>query len=120
MKKIFLYLFIVFIIILSFIYLYNSRIDFYNIEFLHPLFWFLIPVTCLLFFCIFLKNIKSKSVLVSLLFFGITSFAILAAVDPFCSGIVCFDRSQTALILSSLFSFIYFIILLIKNKKKTP
>ncbi len=119
MKKPFFLSVIISILFLTFVYFRSSNINFYNTEFLHPLFWLLIPVTCLLFLCIFLRGIKPKSVFVSIFIFGVLSFLILSAVDPVCSGIVCYDRSTSALLISSLFSIAYFIILLFKNRKQS-
>ena len=119
MKKIFIFPVIIFIMFLVFVYFRSPYIDFYNTEFLHPLFWLLVPITCLLFLCVFLRNIRPQSVFIILLIFGVLSFIILSAIDSTCSQIVCYDRSTSALILSSLFSTIYFIVLLFQNKKQS-
>ena len=105
---------ILFIIIMNFPYL-NP----YNTELFHPMFGVLLPLTLLIFFSGFLKNIKYKSVLLIIIIFIIIDTIILSQINPICSGIVCYDRSTSALILSSLFSIVYFIFLLFKNKKQS-
>ncbi len=117
MKKIFILPIVVFVVYLFFVYFASPYINFYNTEFLHPLFWFLIPITLLLFLCIFIKNIKPKDVFFTILVFGILDFIILLNIETTCSTIFCFQRTVVALITSSLFSIIYFIVLLVKNKK---
>lgn len=119
MKIKFIYPVVIFIILLIFIYFSSPYINFYNTEFLHPLFWTLVPVTCLLFLCIFLKRINPKPVFITILIFGVIDFIILSGISTTCSQIVCYDRNISALILSSLFSIIYLIILLVKNKKQS-
>ncbi len=116
MKKKFIYLVLASVVLLFYIYFSSPYINFYNVEFLHPLFWALIPITCLLFFCIFLKHITQKSFFLTLLIFGVIDFIILSGIETTCSQIVCYDRNASALILSSLFSVIYFIVLLLKNR----
>ena len=118
MKKPFIVTVVIFIILLIYIYFSSSYINFYNTEFLHPLFWTLIPLTCLLFLCIFLKRITPKSVLITILSFGVVDFIILFGIPTTCSQIVCYDRNTSALIISSLFSIVYFIVLLFQNKSK--
>ena len=115
--KIFITPVIVFVLLDIFIYMASPYIDFYNVEFLHPLFWTLLPLTILLFLSSFLKNIKPKFVFTTIGIFCIADFVLLFQIDPVCSQIVCFDRNISALIFSSLFSLIYFIVLLVKNKK---
>lgn len=100
------------------IYAVNPHIDFYNVEFLHPLFLTLIPIAFLLFLCNFLRNVRPQNVFAVLAIFGVADFVLLSMVEPLCSAIVCFNRTLSALILSSLFSIIYFIVLLFKNHKK--
>ena len=39
---------------------------------------------------------------------------ILSGINPICSQIVCYDRSNVALILSSIFSIVSFIVLFLK------
>jgi hypothetical protein len=119
MKKIFIFPVVLFVVIMLIIYLNFSYLNPYNTELFHPMFSVLLPLTILLFLCIFLKNIKPKFVLLTIAIFGVLDFLLLSTVDPLCSQIVCIDRSQTALFWSSLFSFIYFIILLFQNRKKS-
>ncbi len=91
----------------------------HNTDLFHPMFGVLLPLTLLMFFCGFLKSIRYKSVLVTMIIFIILEAIILSGIDPICSQIVCYDRTMSALIFSSLFSIIYFIILFLKNRKKS-
>jgi FtsH-binding integral membrane protein len=91
----------------------------YNTDLFHPIFGALLPLTLLMFFSGFLKSIKYRSVLMTLVIFIAMEAIILSQVESVCSGIVCYDRTTSALILSSLFSIIYFIALLLKNKKQS-
>ena len=117
-RKILFSVVMLFIIIDFFIYFYLPSINFYNIEFIQPLFWTLIPLIFLLFLLSFLKNINLKSVLTTILIFGIVVFFIISQTDSICSQIICLDRNLAALILSSIFSIIYFIVQFIKNRKQ--
>ena len=119
MKKIFICLTLISLMLLVYIYFSSPYLNFYNVEFLHPLFWTLIPITCLLFLCIFLNNISQRSFFSVLAIFGVIDFIILSEINTTCSQIVCYDRSSSALLLSSLFSIIFFIILLFRNKKQS-
>ena len=118
MKKPFVFLEIIFIILLALIYFGSTYVNFYNIEFLHPLFWLLVPITFLGFFCIWLKNINFRYFFLVITLFLFVSFTVLSFVDPICRQIICFDRNVLALILSFLFSVIYFIVILFQNKNK--
>jgi len=120
MKKIFILPIVISVLLMFVIYFGSPYIDFYNVEFLHPLYWTLIPITCLLFLCIFLKNIKTSSVFLTLLVFGVIDFLILSQIPPLCSQIFCIYRNYAAIIFSTLFSIIYFIILLFLNRKNKP
>lgn len=106
------FLLVLFIIIKNFSYL-NP----YNTEIFHPLFGVLLPLTILLFLSSFLKNVKPKSVLSAIFIFLFFVFIILSGIEPICSAIVCYDRSTLALVLSSLFSAVYFIVQYFKNRK---
>ncbi len=117
MKKIFILPVVVFVTYLFFVYFASPYINFYNTEFLHPLYWFLIPITLLLFLCIFLKNIKPKNVFLTILVFGVLDSIVLVGVGSICYSIVCYQRTLVALVTSSLFSIIYFIVLLVRNRK---
>ena len=119
MKKSFVVVTILFVLVLFIIIMNFHYLNPYNTELFHPVFGALLPLTVLMFLCIFLKNINPKSVFLALLILGVIDFIILSAIQPICSGIVCYDRTQMALIISSLFSVIYFIVLLFKNKKKS-
>lgn len=119
MKKKLIYLELFFIILLFYIYFASPYISFYNTEFLHPLFWTLMPLACLLLFCVFLKNINPKLFFLTLIIFGIIDFIILFGIKTTCSQVVCYDRNSSALILSSLFSVIFFIVLFLKNRKQS-
>ncbi len=88
-----------------------------GIKFVQPLFWMLLPLTILLFLCNFLKNIQPKQVLSVIIIFIVIVSVVLTQIPPICSGLICYDRAGWALGLSSIFSIIYFIILLIKNRK---
>lgn len=96
-----------------------SYLNPYNAEFFHPLFGTLLPLTLLLFFSSFLKNITQKSFFLTLLVFGIIDFIVLSGIETTCSQIGCYDRNASALILSSLFSIVYFIILWLKSRKQS-
>lgn len=115
MKKLFIFLALISVVLLFCIYFSSPYINFYNSEFLHPLFWTLIPLTVLFFLSSFLKNIKPKPVFLTIFIFSIIAFIILSQVDTTCSPIVCIDRNFGALMLSSLFSIVCFIVLFIKN-----
>jgi|SRR3989344_4988471 len=117
-QKLFMLPVIIFLSLIVFIYFSSSYINFYNSEFLHPLFWILIPLTALFFLSSFLSNISLKYIFLTTLVFGIIAFIILSQVDTTCSPIVCIDRNFAALLLSSLFSIICFIILFFKNRKQ--
>jgi hypothetical protein len=117
MKKPFVFLVAVFIVIMGVIYLNISYLNIYNTDIFHPLFGALLPLVFLLFFSSFLKNIRSSAFFTALAVFIIIEFVLLSQIEPICSQLICYDRTQAALILSSLFSIIYFIVLLIKNKK---
>ncbi len=106
-----------FVLVMLVIYLNISYFSIYNTELFHPMFGTLLPLTLLLFLAGFLKNIKPKLVFLTVIIFGVIDFILLSKVEPLCSGIVCFDRTLMALVLSSLFSVIYFIVLLFQNKK---
>lgn len=114
-------IFLLFIIILTLVdilvYFSSPYINFYNSEFLHPLFWFLIPLIILFFLSSFLSHIQVKKFLFGIFLFSVISFIILSQVSTTCSPIVCIDRNFGALILSSVFSIIYFVIQFLKNKK---
>lgn len=99
------------------IYKINPKIDFYNTQFLHPLFWFLLPTAIFLFFCSFLKNIKPKYVFMNLGIVFVIFFFISIGLSLECSIVMCFSRGGIMLFLSSIFSVIYFILLLIKNRR---
>ena len=117
MKKIFIVPIIAFLLYIFGVHFGSPYIDFYNVEFLHPLYWTLIPITCLLFLCIFLKNIKPRSVFLTLLVFGVIDFLLLSQIPPLCSQIFCIYRDYAAIIISSIFSAIHFVFLLFQNKK---
>lgn len=119
MKKSFIFTAMVFVLILFIIISNLSYLNPYNTDFFHPLFGVLLPLTLLLFFSSFLKNVQSKSVFISISIFCVIIFIILAAIEPVCSTIVCYDRNSLALIISSLFSVVYFIVLLFKNRKQS-
>ncbi len=118
MKKIFIPIILLFLVCIFGIYFGSPYIDFYNIEFLHPLLWTLVPVTILLFLSIFLRNVKTREIFSTIIVFGIIDFIILSQVAPLCSPIFCFDRSTASIVISSIFSVVYFIVLLFKNRKK--
>lgn len=118
MKKIFIITTIFLVLILLIIIMNFQYLNPYNTELFHPIFGALLPLAFLFFFCIFLKNVNPKYVFLTVFIFGVLSFIILSATDSTCSQIVCYDRSTLALILSSSFSIIYFIILLFQNKKQ--
>ena len=117
-KKIFIVIAIPFLLFVFLIYLFLPKISFYNVEFIQPLFWTLLPLIVLLFLLSFLKSIKTKQALILIAIFLIIDFFILFQIDTTCSQIICFGRNLSALLLSSLFSMIYFIIQFIKNKKQ--
>lgn len=118
-NKTFLLPIIFFILVDVSIYYLSPNISFYNSEFLHPLFWFLIPLTILYFLASFLNNIKIRHFSITIFLFSVASFIILSQVDTTCSPIVCIDRNFAALMLSSTFSIIYFIIQFFKNRKQS-
>lgn len=118
MKNHFIYTVIVFVALLIFIYFSGPYINFYNSKFLHPLFWTLIPLTILFFLSSFLKNIKVKPFIFGIFLFSVIAFLILSQVDTTCSPIVCIDRNFAALMISSVFSIVYFIVQFFKNRKK--
>ena len=117
MKKVFIFPTIVLVLIMLVIYINIPYLNIYNTEFFHPLFGTLLPMVCLLFLSSFLKNIRPKLVFITIAIFGIIDFLVLSQIDPVCSQIVCFDRNMAALVLASLFSVIYLIILFLKNKR---
>ena len=118
MKKSFIFTTLFFVLILFIIMMNFRYLNPYNTELFHPVFGALFPLTFLLFFSGFLKNIKYKSVLLSIVIFIIIDTILLSQINPICSQIICYDRSTSALILSLLFSIIYFIVLFLKNKKQ--
>jgi hypothetical protein len=117
MKKIPLFTSFVLLLIAIGIYFGGSYIDFYNVELLHPLFVSLIPLILLFFSSSFFKILNTKYFFTTIVSFSILDCLWLSTIQPLCSQIGCLDRTQSALILSSLFSIIYFIILLIQNRK---
>lgn len=119
MKKKFIIITIFFVLILLIIIKNFTYLNHYNTEFFHPLFGTLLPLAIFFFLSAFLKNVQSKPVFISVTIFLILDSIILYSIDTTCSQIVCFDRNLMALILSSAFSIIYFIVLLIKNKKQS-
>ena len=119
MKKPFIITIVFFVLILFIIITNFPYLNPYNTELFHPMFGVLLPLTLLIFFSGFLKNIKYKSVLLTMVIFIMIDAIILSQINPICSGVVCYDRNTSALILSSVFSIIYFIFLLFKNKKQS-
>ena len=110
---------LIFVVLLLIIILLNfSYLNPYNFELFHPIFSALFPIAFLVFFSSSLKNINTKYFFRTLVVFLFIEFIILSGIDSTCSQIVCYDRNSSALILSSLFSIIYFIVLFIKNKKQ--
>jgi hypothetical protein len=94
--------------------IYNTSVNIVN-----PIIGLFIPLFVLSFLTIILKNINSKSIFLTILVFGIVDFVFLSGFETTCSAIICFQRAQLALITSSLFSIIYFVFLIFKNKKKS-
>ena len=84
-----------------------------------PVIGLLLPLFLLSLVTIPLKHISLGFYLTIVVVFIVVSSIILSQIGSSCSGLVCFDRSQVALILSFLFSIIYFIILLFQNRKKS-
>ncbi len=119
MKKPFIITTIFFVLVLFVILMNFHYLNPYNAELFHPAFGVLLPLTFLLFFSSFLKNIKYKSFLLTIIIFIVINAIILSQIESICSQIICYDRSTSALILSSLFSVIYFIVLLFLNKKQS-
>lgn len=118
MKKVIIFPLVVCLVVLGVIYLNFSLLNPYNTVFFHPFFSALLPITILLFVVSFLKNTKTKNFFLTLGIFAVLDFLLLSKIDPLCSAIVCYDRTQSALIISSTFSFVYLVILLIQNRKK--
>lgn len=116
-KNLFLIVAFVLSLLILGIYKINPVIDFYNTQFLHPLFWFLLPATIFLFFCGLLKNIKPKYVFMNLGISFIVFFFISIVLSSECSIVICFSRGGIMLFSSSVFSIIYFIILVIKDRR---
>jgi len=119
MKKPFVITTVLFALILLIIIMNFQYLNPYNTDLFHPMFGVLLPLTLLVFLSGFLKNIKYKSILLTLIIFIVIETIILSGIDSTCSQIVCYDRNASALILSSLFSIIYFIVLLFKNRKQS-
>ena len=119
MRKIFIFPILLFVLCMVIIYLNTHTLNVYNTEFFHPLFSSLLPLTLLLFLSSFLKNIKPKVVFLTILIFGIIDLVLLSQIDTTCSQILCFDRNLAALVISSIFSIVYFVVLLLQNRKKS-
>jgi len=118
MKKIFIFPIISLVLIILVIFINIPYLNIYNTDFFHPLFGSLLPLIFLLFLASFLKNVQPKLVFTVLLVFVILDFILLSQIEPLCSQIICYDRTQSALVFSSLFSIVFFIVLLFKNKKR--
>src|SRR5436190_12087338 len=104
MKKNYIFPIILFLLIMLVIYLNITFLSIYNTELFHPIFVTLIPLTLLLFLASFLKNIQPKFVFLVIIIFGVIDFILLSMIEPLCSQILCYNRTQSALALSSLFS----------------
>ncbi len=118
MKKTFFTTVAVITLFIFVVYLNLPNINFYNVEFVQPLFWFLIPVIFLLFLLGFLKNLKRISIFLTIVIFGVFSLLLLSQVEVTCSQIFCFSRNLSALTLSSIFSIIYFLVQFFKNRSQ--
>jgi len=77
----------------------------------------LLPLFILSILVLMLKNISFRNYFLTLCVYLAVSTLILSQIAPDCSGIVCFFRIQLAPIFSTLFSVIYFIVLLFQNFK---
>jgi len=105
-------------VILGLVYYINPYINFYNTEFIHPFFWALLPISILLLVISWFKKIDIRNIVTTIFVFGIIEFIVLFNIDTTCSPMICFSRNMVALWLSSLFSLIYFIYLLIADDRK--
>lgn len=116
MNKHFFRWFLLLLLLSTVVYFLNFYVEFYNSELLHPLFWFMVPLVPLFLISSFLKKADSKILIAPFFIFILVSLVLLASISSSCSQILCIDRSSLALILSSIFSVVIFVFLLIKNK----
>mgnify|MGYP003394258829 CR=1 FL=1 len=78
----------------------------------------LLPLSILSLLAVFMNKITFRSYFITIIVSVALLTILISQLPSQCSESFCYDRTQTALMLSSAFSFIYFIFLFIKNDKR--